>query len=72
MPAEVHDSIVFSSGIPIAIRDFRGNAVRIAPIHGLSRTLVDWTVIAWLLARKHHVVAMDLRGHGKSGDGSWS
>lgn len=42
-------------------------------VRGLSRTLVDWTVIAPMLATKHHVVAMDVRGHGRSADGprSW-
>lgn len=72
MAPEVADSVVLSSGIRIAIRDFGGVGVGIVLIHGLSRTLVDWTVIAPLLARRHHVVAMDVRGHGKSGDGPWS
>jgi pimeloyl-ACP methyl ester carboxylesterase len=34
--------------------------------------LADWNVMAPLLAKDHHVVAMDVRGHGRSGDGPWS
>jgi pimeloyl-ACP methyl ester carboxylesterase len=36
------------------------------------RALIDWAIVAPLLARKHRVVAVDVRGHGKSGDGPWS
>jgi len=66
------DSIVDTSTVPIAARDFGGDGVGIILIHGLSRTLADWNVMGPLLADAHHVVAMDVRGHGKSGDGAWS
>jgi len=73
MRTEVTDSIVSSSSTSIAIRDFGGDgATGVLLIHGLSRTLVDWTVIAPLLATRHRVVALDVRGHGRSGDGPWS
>ena len=72
MASDVSDSFVLSSGIPIAVRDFGGEGVGIVLIHGLSRTLVDWTVIAPLLAKQHRVIAMDVRGDGKSGTGPWS
>ena len=69
----VTDSIASSSSTPIAIRDFGGNGpTGLVLIHGLSRTLVDWTVIAPLLATRHRVVALDVRGHGRSADGPWS
>lgn len=32
----------------------------------------DWTLMAPLLTAQDHVVAVDLRGHGESGDGEWS
>lgn len=73
MRTEPTESIVTSSGISLAIRDFGGDGVAgLVLIHGLSRTLVDWTVLAPMLATRHHVVAMDVRGHGRSGDGPWS
>ena len=66
------DSTITSSGVPISIRDFGGDGFGLLLIHGLSRTLVDWSVMAPLLAASHHVVAMDVRGHGRSGDDPWS
>jgi len=72
MPSRPSDSVVFSSGVPIAVRDFGGEGAGIVLVHGLGRTLLDWTVIGPLLARRHHVVALDVRAHGKSGDGPWS
>ncbi len=43
-------------------------------LHGAGRTLADWELVAPVLAERHRVVAMDLRGHGKSGggDGDWT
>jgi pimeloyl-ACP methyl ester carboxylesterase len=41
-------------------------------LHGLGRTLVDWSVIGPLLAAHLRTVAFDLRGHGQSADGPWS
>jgi len=58
--------------VQIAVRDFGGSGSGLVLIHGLSRTLVDWSLLAPLLAARHHVVAMDVRGHGRSSDGPWS
>jgi pimeloyl-ACP methyl ester carboxylesterase len=66
------DSTVVSSGVPIAVRDFGGDGPGVILVHGLARTLLDWTVVAACLTRRHRVVAMDVRGHGESGDGPWS
>lgn len=72
MPVTATDAIVRTSSVPIAVRDFGGEGAGIILIHGLSRTLADWDVMGPLLANNHHVVAMDVRGHGKPGDGPWS
>ncbi|GAA2613138.1 alpha/beta hydrolase [Actinomadura fulvescens] len=40
-------------------------------LHGLGGTLLHWDAVAPLLTGAHRVVAMDLRGHGLSGDGPW-
>ena len=72
MASSPTDAIIEGADVPIAIRDFGGEGVGIVLIHGLSRTLADWGVVAPILATRHHVVAMDVRNHGRSGDGPWS
>ncbi|TMD32682.1 MAG: alpha/beta fold hydrolase [Chloroflexi bacterium] len=56
----------------LAVCDFGGSGAGIILLHGLGRSLLDWQLIAPLLTGDHHVVAIDLRCHGRSGDGSWS
>jgi pimeloyl-ACP methyl ester carboxylesterase len=63
---------VDSSGVQLAVRDFGGSGAGIILLHGLGRTLLDWQLIAPILAGDQHVVAFDLRCHGRSGDGPWS
>ncbi|CAM3544173.1 alpha/beta hydrolase [Nocardiopsis gilva] len=41
-------------------------------LHALGRTLEDWEPIAPLLALRHPLYAVDLRGHGASDDGAWT
>jgi pimeloyl-ACP methyl ester carboxylesterase len=66
------DTFTDSSTVPIAVRDFGGRGLPVILIHGLGRSLVDWTAVATLLTARHRVVALDVRGHGASGDGPWS
>lgn len=68
----MHDSTVESAGVPLAVRDFGGTGKAVVLLHGLGRTLVDWSVMAPLLRPQFRTVAFDLRGHGQSGDGPWS
>ena len=56
----------------LAVRDFGGSGAGIILLHGLGRSLLDWPLIAPLLTGDHHVIAFDLRCHGRSGDGPWS
>ncbi|MBV2362067.1 alpha/beta fold hydrolase [Streptomonospora nanhaiensis] len=37
-------------------------------VHGLGGTLEEWEPLAALLAARHPVYSLDLRGHGRSGD----
>ncbi|MFH8406961.1 alpha/beta fold hydrolase [Streptomyces sp. NPDC018019] len=67
--------VVAPDGVEIAVRDHGGDGPALLLLHGAGRTLVDWELVAPLLvAEGHRVVAMDLRGHGKSGggDGPWT
>jgi pimeloyl-ACP methyl ester carboxylesterase len=65
------DSFVASKDCPIAVRDYGGAGPPILLIPGAGRTLVDFAPMAAYLTGNHHVYAMDLRNHGKSGDGTW-
>ena len=68
----MRDLSIKSESVSLAIRDFGGVGRPILLVHGLGRTLIDWSVIAPLLTSVGRIVAFDLRGHGKSGDGPWS
>src|SRR5437667_2921321 len=68
----MRDLTVVSEGVPLAARDFGGAGQPVILLHGLGRTLVDWSIIGPLLSSSHRTVAFDLRGHGQSGDGAWS
>ncbi len=66
------DTVARSTRLPIAVRDFGGSGLPIVLIHGLGRSLADWIHFAPLLTARHRVIAVDVRGHGASGDGPWS
>ncbi|KWT61104.1 aromatic ring-opening dioxygenase LigA [Streptomyces albus subsp. albus] len=74
----VHDTedlvVPAADGVGLAVRDHGGAGVPLLLLHGAGRNLVDWELVAPLLAAGHRVVAMDLRGHGKSGggEGPWT
>jgi pimeloyl-ACP methyl ester carboxylesterase len=69
---DFHDLTVRSAGVDLAVRDFGGTGRATVLLHGLGRTLVDWSVIGPLLSPHMRTVAFDIRGHGQSGDGPWS
>lgn len=50
----------------IATTDFGGCGDPVVLLHGAGGTAEDWATIAPLLAEQHHVVAVDLPGHGRS------
>jgi pimeloyl-ACP methyl ester carboxylesterase len=58
-----------SAGVPIYFED-RGAGDPVVLVHGFaSNADNNWGVTGWLdlLARSYRVVALDCRGHGKSG-----
>ena len=68
----MRDLKVTSGGVELAVRDFEGTGKPIVLLHGLGRTLVDWSVVGPMFAEDRRTVAFDIRGHGESGDGQWS
>ncbi|GGQ18102.1 pimeloyl-ACP methyl ester carboxylesterase [Actinomadura coerulea] len=67
-PREV---IIDDRPVRLAVRDHGGGGSPVLLLHGLGGTLLHWDAVAPLLTGAHRVVAMDLRGHGLSGDGPW-
>ncbi|GAA4104776.1 alpha/beta hydrolase [Actinomadura miaoliensis] len=65
------DLIINDRPVHLAVRDHGGTGAPVLLLHGLGGTLLHWDTVAPLLTSAHRVVAMDLRGHGLSGDGPW-
>ena len=68
----INDRLVDAGQLPIAVRDFGGSAPPLVLLHGAGGNLAHMTTLARALRVRHRVVTMDLRGHGRSGDGTWS
>ena len=54
------------SGIRLRLLDFGGEGSPILALHGLAGRASGWSEVASRLSRRHHVIALDLRGHGGS------
>ena len=65
------DAAVTGAGVDLAVREFGGNGTPALMLHGAGNTLVDMAPLASYLVSDHRVVAIDLRNHGRSGDGPW-
>ncbi|WP_067504904.1 alpha/beta fold hydrolase [Actinoplanes sp. TFC3] len=68
----INDRLVDAGDLPLAIRDFGGDQPPLLLLHAENGNLAQLTTLARALRPAHRVIAMDLRGHGRSGDGAWN
>ena len=59
------------TGISLRYLEWEGDGSPVLLLHGLTVCAEYWSLTARLLAQKHRVVAVDLRGHGHSYKPDW-
>jgi pimeloyl-ACP methyl ester carboxylesterase len=57
-------------GGPVHYLDFGGGGPPLVCVHGLSGSALNWMAVAPVLAERHRVLALDLRGFGRTPLGS--
>jgi pimeloyl-ACP methyl ester carboxylesterase len=65
MPA-LRERLVQLPGIRLSVREWEGEGRPVLCLHGLASNARWWDLVAGYLAPRYRVVAVDLRGHGRS------
>lgn len=68
----INDRLIDAGELPLAVRDFGGSGHPVLLVHGESGNLATMTTLARAMRTRHRVITVDLRGHGRSGDGTWT